>query len=280
MKIAYYSMFLLILLSNCDKPINKTKKAVETDKVILTESHQNHYFNNKKYEIAHVLVSLCDNKYQGIVKVPEGIGNGQDARNNLYWGCAYGVKTYLRNQAHWTIMETEKNVNDTILERVIFQHKNGKNILIADAYNGQFFKSTTDIYLKSLSAQIAEIIVFNQDTIGIYGNANLLAFIGHNGLMEFDLPIENYESKNNRKRSAIILACISQSYFQPYLKKLKVEPLLLSTGLMSPEAYTLDAALIEIINQSDKSKVRLEAAKAYDKFQKCGINGALGLLVN
>lgn len=66
--------------------------------------------------------------------------------------------------------------------------------------------------------------------------------------MEFDLPIENYESQDNRQRSAIILACISQDYFQPYLDKLNTELLLLSTGLMSPEAYTLDAALVEIIN--------------------------------
>lgn len=277
MKIILYSIFVLILLSNCEQQIKDEKVVIPIEN---NQNTQNHYFKNEKYEVAHVLVSLCDNKYQGIVKVPTGIGNGQDARNNLYWGCAYGVKTYLKNQAHWTILETQKNVNDTILERVIFQHQNGKNILIADAYDGQFFKSTTDIYLKSLAAQTTKTILLNQDTIGIYGNANLLAFIGHNGLMEFDLPIKNYESQDNRKRSAIILACISQSYFQPYLNKLNIESLLLSTGLMSPEAYTLDAALVEIINQSDKPKVRLAAAKAYDKFQKCGVNAALGLLVN
>lgn len=39
----------------------------------------------------HVLVALCDNKYQGIVKVPKGIGNGQDPNTNLYWGCGYGL---------------------------------------------------------------------------------------------------------------------------------------------------------------------------------------------
>lgn len=268
-------LFFFCLIS-CNQPIPNENSATES----TTTNIKNQYFDNQKYEVAHVLVSLCDNQYQGIVKVPEGIGNGQDTRNNLYWGCAYGVKTYFKNQAAWTIIETQKNVNDTILERVIFQHQNGKNILIADAYDGEFFKSTTDIYLKSLSGQIAKTTLLNEDTIGIYGNAKLLAFVGHNGLMEFDLPIENYKIKDNRKRSAIILACISQSYFQPYLDKLNIEPLLLSTGLMSPEAYTLEAALSEIINESDKPKIRLEAAKAYDQFQKCGVNAALGLLIN
>jgi|GEM_PF-6240071 hypothetical protein len=36
-------------------------------------------------------------------------------------------------------------VNDTILEQVIFRHQNGKNVLVADAYDGQYFKHTNDI---------------------------------------------------------------------------------------------------------------------------------------
>ncbi len=272
------SLFFIII--SCNQSID-TKGEAENQSIetVVAES-ENQYFINNKYEVIHTIVSLCDNKYQGIVKVPEGIGNGQDARNNLYWGCAYGVKTYFKNQAEWTIIETQKNVNDTILERVVFQHQNEKNILVADAYDGEFFKSTTDTYLKSLSGQIAKTITINEDTIGIYGNSELVAFVGHNGLMEFNLPIENYSIKDNRQRSAIILACISQSYFQPYLDKLQVEPLLLSTGLMSPEAYTLEAAFNQYILKSAQPKIRLEAAKAYDKFQKCGVNAALGLLVN
>jgi len=42
----------------------------------------------------HIYVALCDNEFQGIVPVPEKIGNGKDARLNLYWGAGYGVKTY------------------------------------------------------------------------------------------------------------------------------------------------------------------------------------------
>ena len=34
----------------------------------------------------HVLVALCDNINQGIVPVPPQLGDGQDPRNNLYWG--------------------------------------------------------------------------------------------------------------------------------------------------------------------------------------------------
>ncbi|MFQ1017926.1 hypothetical protein [Gilliamella sp. BG7] len=49
-------------------------------------------------KVIHVLVALCDNKYQKIAPVPKAIGNGQDPKNNLYWGAAYGFKTYFSKQ--------------------------------------------------------------------------------------------------------------------------------------------------------------------------------------
>ena len=53
--------------------------------------------------IVHVTVALADNKNQWIVPVPAKIGNGQDSRNNLYWGALYGVKTYLTRKAGWQL---------------------------------------------------------------------------------------------------------------------------------------------------------------------------------
>jgi hypothetical protein len=55
----------------------------------------------------HIMVALCDNFYQGIVPVPEGIGNGQDPRTNLYWGCGYGVKTFFKRSADWQLLKTQ-----------------------------------------------------------------------------------------------------------------------------------------------------------------------------
>ena len=277
MKNIIFLLNSLLIISSCNFSSENT---ANTTQETSAQIYNNAIYQNEKYHVTHVIVSLCDNKYQGIAKVPEGIGNGQDAPNNLYWGCAYGVKTYFKNQAEWTIAESKKMVNDTILERVIFRHKNGKNILVADAYDGQFFKHTTDIYLKSLSGQMLWTIPFEGSILGINGNAELLVFVGHNGLMEFDLPIENYENTNKKSRDAIILACISKKYFEPYLQKLNVNSLVLSTGLMSPEAYTLDAALDSYIDGNEKPHIRLQAAKAYDEYQKCGVNAALGLLVN
>ncbi len=41
----------------------------------------------------------------------------------------------------------------------------------------------------------------------------------------------------------IILACYSELYFEPCMKKAKTIPLVCTTNLMPPETYTLEAAI-------------------------------------
>src|SRR3954470_7171942 len=68
-----------------------------------------HPENKPGIRTIHVLVALCDNKYQGIIPVPKSIGNGQDPASNLYWGCDLGLKTYFKKKtSDWTLVRTEK----------------------------------------------------------------------------------------------------------------------------------------------------------------------------
>jgi hypothetical protein len=87
------------------------------------------------------------------------------------------------------------------------------------------------------------------------------------------------QSKNNRPREAIILACISKSYFAAPLRATGASPLIWTTGLMAPEAYTLKSAIDGWILHESDQQIRERAAAAYDKYQKCGIKGARRLLV-
>ena len=52
-------------------------------------------------KVIHVLVALCDNENQGIVPVPAHLGDGEDPKKNLYWGAAYGVKTFFSKSNDW-----------------------------------------------------------------------------------------------------------------------------------------------------------------------------------
>ena len=225
----------------------------------------------------HVFVSLCDNKYQGIVPVPAAIGNGQDANNNLYWGCAFGIRTFFKKSKEWKLLETRK-ANGVILERLIFKHTSKNYFLIADAYNGQYIKQCTKDFLNSSCGNKKDTLQIDGKTIGIGGNASLAAYIGHDGLMDFQLS-ETFSNTDKKQRDVIILACYSKRFFSPQLKTANINPLLWTTNLMCPEAYTLHDALTAYVNEETNENIREKAATAYAKYQKCTLKAAKGLLV-
>ena len=97
--------------------------------------------------------------------------------------------------------------------------------------------------------------------------------------MDFRLPFLTHK-KNEVPREAIILACASKQYFAEPLRASGAYPLLWTTGLMAPEAYTLKSALDGWIEQENNEEIRERAAGAYDKYQKCGLRGARRLFAS
>jgi hypothetical protein len=225
----------------------------------------------------HILVALCDNKYQGIVPVPAKIGNGQDPDNNLYWGCAYGIRTHFKKSKEWKLVKAQK-VDAIRLERLVFKHVSRNWYLIADAYDGKYIKQCTQDFLLSSSGQLKTVINVNNKNIGIGGNSNLLAYIGHDGLMDFTLE-GHFKNTDGKKREVIILACYSKRFFYPHLQSANVNPLVSTTGLMCPEAYTVHDAITGYLQGENNEGIRNRAALAYNKYQKCGNKAARNLLV-
>ena len=85
---------------------------------------------------------------------------------------------------------------------------------------------------------------------------------------------------DHKKRDVIILACYSKNYFQPHLEKANVNSLVWTTGLMAPEAYTIHDAIEGYMNDESNTAIILRTAKAYNKYQKCGLQASKRLLVS
>jgi deoxyribodipyrimidine photolyase-like uncharacterized protein len=106
-----------------------------------------------------------------------------------------------------------------------------------------------------------------------------VTYIGHDGLMDFQLGALPWK-KQEFHPQAIVLACASKQYFGEQLKASGAFPLLWTTNLMAPEAYTLKSALDGWISGESNDQIRDRAAGAYDKYQKCGLRAAHRLLVS
>lgn len=233
-------------------------------------------FLQAETKIIHVFVALCDNDSQGIVPVPKKIGNGNDPDNNLYWGCGYGVRTFFKNAGEWRLISKRKAVSSIILERCIFKHITQDSYLIADAYKGDKIKNCNEEFFKSASGNNSDTLMITNKTLTL-ANAQLVCYVGHDGLMDF--TIENYpQQKNGSKKEVIILACTSKIYYKEGLKAAGAYPLLWTTNLMCPEAYTLKAAIDGWLLKETNEQIHLRAAQAYHQYLKCGLNGAKKLL--
>ena len=226
--------------------------------------------------VIHVFVALADNVNQGIVPVSASLGNGDSPGTNLYWGAAFGVRTFFSRNKDWELVSITRNPSTTILERGIFKHRRIPLLLVADAYRGKEIAQTTWDFLEAAAGKPGEKLNAGSTEFHTAGSADLVAYVGHNGLMDFKLQTQP-KSRDDRQRRAIILACASKQYFSPALQQTGATPLLWTTNLMAPEAYVLSAAIDGWIKKDSDEQVRLRAADAYNKYQNCGVKAARNL---
>lgn len=270
----YISALMFIVACKNQKPKLNTQ-VLSTVSNKLQDKHK----NPDSIRTIHVMVALCDNKYQGIVPVPAAIGNGQNPATNLYWGAGYGVKSFFsRTNSNWMLVEKKLNPEKNILERLLFRHRKHAVYLLADAYDGQFIRNTTIDFLNASAGNLNVSEKKANQEIFFGGAADLVAYIGHDGMMDFSLS-EKFSGDTLHKRETIILACYSKRFFQPHLKLTGAQPLLWTSGLMAPEAYTLYDAVEAWIDKKGNAEIRQSAAKAYSKYQKCSNKAAYNLLV-
>lgn len=303
--------------------------------------------------VVHVYVALCDNEHQGIEPVPKALGDGEDPEHNLYWGAMYGVKTFFSRSAIWSVVATVEKPSGAVLERVVFRHATANAYIVADAYKGSEIKRAITDFLDAVSGEASETVTVRVGEAEVSfeagGAAELVAYVGHNGLMDFDLEEGEPDEGGRREggdqgadkagegadgkavtgdansgasevddaarardtaredggagadtganggaeavtdaaasgdaakrdaaasRGAVVLCCMSNSYFSKRLEKAGVRPLLTTTGLMAPEAYTLKAALDGWIANESAEQIRVRAARAYDEYQDCNLAAA------
>ena len=238
--------------------------------------------------VTHIVVVLCDNLHQGIVPVPPRLGNGQKPRDNLYWGAAYGVRTFLTKRAGWEVVEPTNTARDGQLAHLILRTELKRDdklveaILVAEAWDGRRMEEAVNRFLRMASGNLVETIGLGSGdqrrTVRAGGAGALIGFVGHNGLMDFSAAGLPREEPTGKPRGALVLACSSKPYFQALLEGVGAHPVLLTTGLMAPEAYTLDAAVRAFVAGKPPEEVRDTSATAYATYQRCSEKSARRLL--
>ncbi|MCX7012295.1 MAG: hypothetical protein NTW86_06980 [Candidatus Sumerlaeota bacterium] len=227
-------------------------------------------------KVIHVFVALADNASQGIAPVPARIGDGNDPAENLYWGCDEGLKAWFSHSALWRRVSSAPSTDSVVLDRCVFRHKSFDAYVVADAYRGSEIRRAILDFLDAASGRGRATISLPAAKLEAAGRSTLVAYIGHNGLMDFRLDGPNPSDPPSR-RPAIVLCCMSDAYFSPLLRQAGAQPVLTTTQLMYPGAFILHDALEAWLSEGESGALRDQAAQAYARNQKISLKSALGV---
>ena len=237
-------------------------------------------------KIIHAFVALCDNASQGIAPVPPKIGNGDDPDQNLYWGCDDGLRAVFSKSKSWQKLPAPATGLDPdgvgpILQRLVFRHRATGALLVGDAYRGREIKTCMADYFAALAGHHPVKIKTGELEFDAGGAAGLIAYLGHNGLMDFkvEVPMPTLAVKS-APRTAIALCCLSQSWFWPNLETTGARPLILTRQLMYPAAQLLHEGAAGWLAGADAATCTARAANAYATNQKISRKAAAGVLAS
>lgn len=213
-----------------------------------------------------VFVALCDNEHQGIAPVPPAIGRGDDVRGNLYWGCGDALPKVLSRSAEWQKPSVVTDYDDkpaAVLQAVVSTRKDNSATLTVFAYRGDSIVPC----MRDFEAAL------------VSGKYELVGYLGHNGLMDAELPEPAPGAE--RGADAMALCCMSREYFEPRLHALRCRPMLLTQQLMYPAGAVMLAAIDTWLRRpGDVDAIRKAAGQAYAANQRIGLRAAIGVFAD
>ena len=215
-----------------------------------------------------VFVALADPKHTGIEPLPPSIGDGDNAETNLYWGNDEGLKGTFDHSKKWKLVDK----NETPQAEVVMSTRTYRRVradgasilLVARAYRGSQMRRCIEDYEGAIA----------------HGSYDLVVFIGHDGLMDFQLPSPEKAAGQARTPDCIALCCVSETYFKDRIIAAGGRPVLLTTQLMYPGSFTLEALADTWASGGTPATIRESAATAYARNQKISKKAALGVFAD
>ena len=108
----------------------------------------------------------------------------------------------------------------------------------------------------------------------------MVVYIGHNGLMDFDLPKPTKSGKQAKAPDCVVLCCRSEQYFKTRIEAAGGRPILLTTQLMYPGAFILRAVADSWLDGEKRSAIRESAGIAYAENQKLSKKAGTGVFAD
>ena len=215
--------------------------------------------------VVGVEVALCDNTI--ITCGGHGLGDGEDVTRNLYWATDGGLRGWFeRRGSPWRRVERRGPTSDgdgDILETVVYERRVAPEgawrrrgvtapfvvRVVAHGWRGRAIDGALDRFVARLTDE--------------EGDAQVVAYVGHNGWMDRERLAWPPARTKGRARGFLAIACLTRDYLQRALSAPTRVPLLLTRDLSFAGSHALDGAIDAFAHGGTLADLRLGASRAY-----------------
>jgi hypothetical protein len=228
--------------------------------------------------VVEIHVPLCDNDI-----IPCGnakLGDGDTPSTNLYWATTPGFGYWFKRRGSgWTKMESETSeaTDNDVLETLRYRRtvttsaawrkrgapKTYDVELVIHAWRGSAIDRALDTYAAAVSGK---------------STAQIVAFVGHNRLM--DLDTYKWPEPGKDAKGTIAIACHTAAYMKRDVSASTRVPLLMTSDFLFSNAAPLEAAVLAFARGGNYAQIRRDAATAYAGVQKREPKRMMGVFTN
>jgi len=242
--------------------------------------------------VAEVHVPLCDNTI--IACGNAKLGDGDNPDTNLYWSTTPGFGAWFaRRGGGWKRVLHRRDATADVVAIDVYRRTMRTPAawreagapatfeldLVIHGWRGKAIDAALASYAADVSGGPArELVLDDRSTLRAGGAAQLVAWVGHNRLM--DLEAFAWPRAGKRATGTIAIACDTAPYMEREVSGATRVPLLMTRDLLFANAAPLEATVIAFAEGAGYARMRRAAAVAYAAVQKRPVGKIAGAFTN
>lgn len=229
--------------------------------------------------VVEVHVPLCDSAI--IACGNAKLGDGDTPGTNLYWATTPGFGRWFdRKGSGWK--QTRLVTKDTGDRDVLELREYRRTIPTSAAWRKRGAPKQLDVHVIIRAWRGSQIdralAAYAADISGKGSTAQIVAFVGHNRLM--DLDTFEWPAPGTETTGTIAIACHTASYMKRDVPAPTRVPLLMTNDYLFSNAAPLEASVLAFARGGDYAQIRRDAATAYAGVRKREVKHIIGAFTN
>ncbi len=245
--------------------------------------------------VANIVAPLCDTTILACGNAK--LGDGDSLRTNLYWATTAGFGQWFgRRRSGWRNLQTLTGAatgDKDLLATLVYARtiatpaawqkrgapKQYELIVVVNGWRGKAIDRALQAYAREVSGLDSRTIaLLDQRTIATGGAAHMVAYSGHNRLM--DVEDFTWPAAASKPIGAIAVACLTADYMEQAVPAATRVPLLMTRDFMFANAAPVEATILAVARGHGYAAIRRDAAAAYAAVQETSAKRVFGAFTN